>query len=725
MTCASCSARVERALAKLPGVAVANVNLPLETAVLQVDPAQVTAELLEKVVRNTGFDVAFDRPGEAAAAQAERAEQEAQRVARREALQLLASAALSLPLLLPMLLMPLGLHLHAPIWLDALLSSLVQALFGARFYRGAWAAVRHRSGNMDLLVAVGTTAAWVFSVAQWARLGDAATGQLYFETSAVLITLVRFGKWLESRAKHHATGALRQLMQLQPSVARVLRDGKEIEIPLEQLRPLEQVILKPGERVPADGVVLEGQAEVDESLVTGESLPVLRAEGSPVVAGSLLCSGWLRVRATRVGADGTLARITRLVAEAQLGKAPIQRLVDRVSALFVPSVMGLSLLTAVGWLLITGDAQRSLLAAVSVLVIACPCALGLATPTAIVTGTGAAARAGILFKDVVSLEATATLQGVAFDKTGTVTLGRPTLLDLALLSPDRTPEHTLALAAAVESRSEHPLARAIVEAAEARGLTIPPCAHFESHPGRGASGHVDGHRVLAGARRLLTDSGIDTAPADAWLDTWSQQGFTAVLVAIDGQLALALALADEPRPTARAAVDALTRQGLDTTLLSGDTPRVVERVAQQLGIHSALGGVSPEGKATWIAAQCEGRALAMVGDGINDAPALAAATVGIAMAEGTALAREAAAVTLMRPEPLLVPAAVDIARRTRRKIAENLFWALIYNSIGIPLAALGRLDPMLAGGAMALSSVSVVANSLLLRRWRPLGNFSK
>ena len=713
MSCASCVGRVEKALQRVPGVSAATVNLATETAQVTTD-ANVTVEALLHAVEDAGYHAHLPAPAGAAAPTSPQIDRERRAV--------VIAALLSLPLVLPMLAQPFGAHWMLPGWIQLLLTTPVQFWLGARFYRAGWNAVRAGSGNMDLLVAIGTSAGYGLSVYELVRHAGHDAGHYYFEASAVVITLVLLGKWLEGRAKRQTSAAIRALQALRPDTARVRRGDRVSEIAIGQVVIDDVVLVRPGERVPVDGVVLEGATHVDESMLTGESLPVSKQINDRVTGGSINGEGLIAVRTAAIGAETALAKIIRLVEDAQAAKAPIQRLVDRVSAVFVPVVLLIALATFAGWWIYNGDVQTAIINAVAVLVIACPCALGLATPTAIMVGTGVAARHGILIKDAEALEIAHRVTAVAFDKTGTLTVGKPVLVDAVASDGDRG--HLLQLAAAVQAGSEHPLARAVIDAAVAEQLPPLPAGNARALAGRGMAATVEGRELQLGSTRLMQEMGIDLAPLRARASELEAAGRSVSWLAVSGdtvQLLGLLAFGDQVKDSARVAVAALQALQIHTVMITGDNRGSADAVATSLGIDRVLANVLPGDKADAVnALKQEHAVVAMVGDGINDAPALAAADVGIAMATGTDVAMHAAGVTLMRGDPALVAQAIDISRRTYRKIRQNLFWAFIYNIVGIPLAALGLLNPVVAGAAMAFSSVSVVSNALLLKRWKPV-----
>jgi Cu+-exporting ATPase len=717
MTCGACAARLQKALSRAAGVTSADVNFATERASVHYDAGVTDVPTIADVVGRAGFEAVIDSSDDTpdAIEDAFRDKQDAE--LRRLFYTLCASIVLTAPLVGQMIAMTLGIAFHLPPWLELALATPVQFIVGARFYRGAAKSLRGGGGNMDVLVALGTTAAYAYSLYLFADLGSAARGQLYFEASAVIITLVLVGKYLEARAKRSTTAAIRQLMDLRPASARVQRNGEEAEVPVSAVVLGDITVVRPGERVPVDGIVRSGSSELDESLITGESVPVAKTAGSPVTGGSINGTGLLHVEATAVGDDSTLSKIIRLVENAQAGKAPVQRLVDRISEIFVPAVAAIAAITFAGWMLATSDPGAALIAAVSVLVIACPCALGLATPTAIMAGTGVAAKFGILIKDVESLELAHRLDAIIFDKTGTLTVGRPEVVDVHVETG--TARGLVQLAASVQQGSEHPLAAAILARARADGLKPGTVDNFRSLPGRGVAGRVDGEIVLVGNESLLDEHGLARPVASA-ADDWTHQGRTVSWVARGDTVLGAIAMADTLRDTSIAAIGELRGMGVKTLLISGDAPAVAEEIGRQLRVDVARGAVRPDAKAAVVdTLRAEGHTVGMVGDGINDAPALAAADVGIAMGSGTDVAMETASVTLMRADPGLVAGAISVSRSTWNKIRQNLFWAFIYNIIGIPLAAAGFLSPAIAGAAMAMSSVSVVSNSLLLKRWTP------
>ncbi len=737
MTCATCAGRVEKALRQVAGVVEANVNLATERAAVRGVRGVVDAGALIAAVEKAGYE-------------ALPATDPAQAGASREGptwWPVAVAAALSLPLLLPMLLEPVGIHLMLPPWGQWLLATPVQFWLGARFYRAGYKALRAGSGNMDLLVALGTSAAYGLSLYEWWRTPADGMPHLYFEAAAVVITLVLLGKWLEARAKRRTVEAIRALAALRPETARVLRDpqgaASEVSVPLGQVKVGDWVVVRAGERVPVDGVIREGESQLDESLLTGEPLPIDKAGGDTVVGGSINGAGTLKIETAAVGADTALARIIRMVEDAQAGKAPIQRAVDRVAAVFVPVVVLIAIVTVIGgWALGIGF-EAALLNAVAVLVIACPCALGLATPAAIMVGTGAAARQGILIKDAEALELAHRISIVAFDKTGTLTEGKPRLV-AHLPAAGMTADRLLRWAAAVQSGSSHPLAKAVATAADEAGLTsaIPVASDIVALPGRGMRARIeaggdpsDVHTLQLGNARLLDELGVSQATLAqeaarlaaegrtvSWLVETAGSGAGAhegANVGAGARLLGLLAFGDTLKVTARPAIERLHALGVRCVMVTGDNAGSARAVADALGLDEVHADVLPEHKAEVIAQlKRNGAVVAMVGDGINDAPALAAADVGIAMGSGTDVAMQTAGITLMRGDPLRVADAIDVSRRTWSKIRQNLFWAFAYNVVGIPLAAFGLLNPMIAGAAMALSSVSVVSNALLLRRWR-------
>jgi Cu+-exporting ATPase len=709
MTCASCVARVEKALRKVPGVLDATVNLATETATLTAEAPVLEAALA--AVRKAGYEAREKQAPAAAGGKGDA------RGPMGGGWIVAVAVILTLPLVVPMAASLFGAHWMLPGWVQLVLATPVQFVLGARFYAAAWKAVRAGAGNMDLLVALGTSAAYFLSVYLMATGG--ADGHLYFEASAVVLTLVLLGKWLEARAKRQATEAIRALAALRPERARVLREGVEREVALEAVRVGDLVVVLPGERIPVDGAIEEGDTHADESLVTGESLPVPKSAGSAVTGGTMNGEGRFVARTRAVGAETTLARIIRNVEQAQAAKAPIQRLVDRVSEVFVPVIVAIAAATLVGWGLATGEWERAILNAVAVLVIACPCALGLATPTAIMAGTGVAARHGILIKDAEALETAHRVRVAALDKTGTLTEGKPVVAGIVPLGVERG--EVLRLAAAVQRASTHPLAQAVL--AEWGAEALPAAAEARTHPGRGVEARIEGRRLAVASDRWAGEldaqgrEGLDGEAA-----AFKAEGRTiSWLVELEpaARVLGLIAFGDRVKPTASALVWRLKRQGVKAVLVTGDHRGAAMTVARALGIEHVMAEVLPEDKAAAVAALRREGVVAMVGDGINDAPALAAADVGIAMGTGTDVAMHTAGITIMRGDPALVSDALEISSRTHAKIRQNLFWAFVYNLVGVPLAAMGLLSPVIAGAAMAFSSVSVVGNALLLRRWKP------
>jgi P-type Cu+ transporter len=728
MTCASCVGRVEKALRKVDGVTEATVNFATEKAHVRY-AAGLPLEALTSAVDKAGY------VARASLHATGKDQQNASTVTiDKELLRVLLAAGLSMPLIAPMLLGFAGIHWMPPGWLQLLLATPVQFWLGARFYRAGWKALKAKTGNMDLLVALGTSAAFGLSLYQLVVSGGDVMQHLYFEAAAVVITLVLLGKWLEARAKRKTASAIRALQALQPATARVRRGhaGAEVEteVAIGSIAVNDLVVIRPGERIPVDGVILEGSSHVDDSLVTGESLPVARQAGDKVTGGAINAEGLLLVRTTAIGAETTLSRIIRLVESAQSAKAPIQRLVDQVSAVFVPVVLGLAMITFVAWWMFGGSVEAAVINAVAVLVIACPCALGLATPTAIMAGTGAGARHGILIKDAEALETAHAVTVVVFDKTGTLTEGKPALVDArSVHGTESSRAELLRIAAALQQGSEHPLAKAVIDAARAESISWPAASGMAALPGRGIAGQAEGKAYRLGSTRLMQELGADMTPLAAQARVLELQGNTISWLAAmevetgnggNAELIGMMAFGDRIKSSASNAVKHLHALGIRTVLLTGDNKGSAAAVGGALGIQEVIAEVLPADKAAQLRRlKASGARVAMVGDGINDAPALAEADVGIAMATGTDVAMHAAGITLMRGDPALVPQAIDISRRTYAKIRQNLFWAFVYNLVGIPLAALGLLSPVIAGAAMAFSSVSVISNALLLTRWKP------
>lgn len=721
MTCAACANKIEKSLNKLPGVTNATVNFAMETAHVEYSPTEVTVADMQNQVEKLGYKA---MPKQAQSNLEEHRHQEIIYQKRK----LFISVLLSLPLLWSMvshfsftswIWMP---ELFMNPWFQLALATPVQFYIGKQFYVGAFKALRNKSANMDVLIALGTSAAYFYSLylsIVWASSADAAHHgpDLYFETSAVLITLVVLGKLFESQAKGRTSEAIKKLMGLQAKTALVVRDGQELTIPVEEVVTGDIVLVKPGEKVPVDGEVVEGTSSVDESMLTGESIPVEKNVGDFVIGATVNKNGRLRVKATKVGKETALAQIIKVVEEAQGSKAPIQRVADRISGIFVPIVVAIAVLAFGVWYFIVtpGDFASALEKSIAILVIACPCALGLATPTSIMAGSGRAAEMGVLFKGGEHLESTHKIEAIILDKTGTITKGEPELTDVWVDNMEES--DFLRLVGAAEKSSEHPLAEAIVSGVKGRGLELPEASEFEAVPGYGIRAVVEGKVILAGTRRLMAKYGVTAEQAFDQMSKLEQEGKTAMLIAIDQQYAGIVAVADTIKETSKTAVDRLKRMGLEVIMITGDNERTARAIASQVGIDNVLAEVLPAGKAEEVKKlQSQGKKVAMVGDGINDAPALALADIGMAIGTGTDVAMEAADVTLMRGDLNSIPDAIFMSRKTMRNIRQNLFWALAYNSAGIPIAAIGLLAPWVAGAAMAFSSVSVVLNALRLQR---------
>jgi len=708
MTCASCVSRVEKKLGKVAGVESASVNLATERARV-VTNTKLNPQILRDAVIDAGYGaeiITDNKPQTETNHDAEK-------------LRLMIAVILTIPFWVMMGSEFIGQHLMLPTLLQFGLASVVQLWLGARFYVSGYKAVKNLAGNMDLLVAIGTSAAYGLSVYLWLR----GQPHLYFEASTTVITLVLLGKWLESKARRQTSQAISALQKLRPDTAKVLVNGVETDTAYEQIKVGDLVVVRSGERIAVDGVIAQGQCHVDESMLTGESKQASKAEGDTVIGGSINLDGLITVRTVKIGAEATLSRIIQLVENAQMNKPEIQRLVDKVSAIFVPVVLVIALITLVGWLLVGANWEQAILNMVAVLVIACPCALGLATPTAIMVGTGVAAKQGILIKDANALETAHRIKCVAFDKTGTLTEGKPKLLAFKAYAMDEN--SLLTLAASIEHASEHPLAKALMEQAESRNLTLQPVQETKVVAGNGLQARIGEQIFYLGKQRWMTELGLDTSPVAA--DVQAQEGATISLIAEESngvkRIIGMLAFGDAIKPVASEAIRRLHALEIKTVLISGDNAQSAQLVANKLGIDTVYAEQSPETKSVLIGElKSTGETIAMVGDGINDAPALASADISFAMSSGTDVAMHTADVTLMRSNPSLVADAIDISQKTYSKIKQNLFWAFIYNLVGIPLAALGMLSPVVAGGAMALSSLSVVSNALLLQRWKPKKN---
>ncbi|MDN7225760.1 heavy metal translocating P-type ATPase [Planococcus sp. N064] len=718
MTCAACATRIEKGLNKLQGVGNANVNLALEKATIEFNPSEVTAADIIAKVEKLGYGAHQQQEEQEHVDYREKAIQDQKR-------KFIFSAILSLPLLWTMLgHFSFTSFLYVPEilmnpWFQMLLATPVQFIIGKQFYVGAYKALRNGSANMDVLVVMGTSAAYFYSVYQAiVHAGSPHAAHLYFETSAVLITLIILGKLFEAKAKGRSSEAIKKLMGLQAKTATVIRNGIEQELLLEEVVIGDAILVKPGEKIPVDGEVVEGATAVDESMLTGESLPVDKAAGDPLYGSTINSNGFIQMKATKVGRDTALAQIIKVVEDAQGTKAPIQRMADKISGIFVPIVVGIAVLTFLVWYLLVdpGNFTPALEVLIAVLVIACPCALGLATPTSIMAGSGRAAEMGVLFKGGEHLEQTQSIDTVVVDKTGTVTHGKPELTDV-LLAKGQDETRFLSLIGAAEKQSEHPLAQAIVQGIQAKGIELGHVQYFEAVPGYGIQATVSGQGVLVGTRKLMQQYGIDTSIVLSEMERLESDGKTAMLAAVNGEYAGLVAVADTIKDTSRAAIARLQKMGIHVIMMTGDNERTAKAIGKEVGVDAVIAEVLPEGKAEEVKKlQLEGKKVAMVGDGINDAPALATADIGMAIGTGTDVAMEAADITLIRGDLNSIAEAILMSRKTMRNIKQNLFWAFAYNTVGIPIAAIGLLAPWVAGAAMAFSSVSVVLNSLRLQR---------
>lgn len=717
MTCAACSARIEKVLNKMEGVSSAGVNLAIEKATVEYNPAQTSPKEIVQRIEKIGYGAIIDDAKEAGDYR--------QKEIQKQTTKLIVSAVLSFPLLWAMVShFSFTSFIYLPDFLmnpfvQMALATPVQFLIGWQFYMGAYKALRNKSANMDVLVVLGTSAAYFYSVYQAIIYQNSHhSAQLYFETSAVLITLIILGKLFEAKAKGRSSEAIKKLMNLQAKTAVVIKDGKEIEVLLEDVIKDDILVVKPGEKIPVDGMVLEGNSAVDESMLTGESIPVDKIIGDEVIGSTVNKNGFLKVRAAKIGRETALAQIIKVVEEAQGSKAPIQRLADKISGIFVPVVVGIALVTFLIWFIfvLPGEFTEALEAMIAVLVIACPCALGLATPTSIMAGSGRAAEFGILFKGGEHLETTHHIDTVIVDKTGTVTNGKPELTDIIIEGSWKETEF-LSFVGTAEKQSEHPLAKAIVQGIQSKGVYLKTVTDFEALPGYGVRAIIDQKVVLIGTRKLMVENEIETGSAGTTMETLESDGKTAMLVSIDGHYAGLIAVADTLKSTSKDAIVRLKSMNIDVIMITGDNQRTAEAIAKDVGIDHVIAEVLPEGKAEEVTKlQQAGKRVAMVGDGINDAPALASADIGMAIGTGTDIAMEAADITLISGDLNSIADAILMSRETMKNIKQNLFWAFAYNVIGIPIAAIGLLAPWVAGAAMAFSSVSVVLNALRLQK---------
>ncbi len=727
MTCATCALRIEKGLKNVAGVNLASVNLATEKATVEYDPKLVEEGQFEKLIRDLGYDAiqepSQDLDTQAAVDSTDREKELRQREARKLRVSFIVSASLSVPLLVAMFAGLFNIEalmfLHNPI-VQLALATPVQFVIGYRFYKHAYKSLRSGSPSMDVLVALGTSAAYLYSIYN-GFLRSLPVGQspaLYFEASAIIITLVLLGKLLEAVAKGRTSEAIKRLIGLQPKTARVLRSGEEVDIPIAEVQVGEVVLVRPGEKIPVDGEIINGSSAVDESMITGESIPAEKAAGDPVIGATINTFGAFSFKASKVGKDTVLAQIIRVVEEAQGSKPPIQRLADRVAGIFVPVVLGVAVITFLIWLLAAGNLTMGLISAVAVLVIACPCAMGLATPTAIMVGTGKGAENGILIRSGESLELAYKLNAVVLDKTGTITRGKPSVTDVVSLNGWSRAD-LLRVAGAAEKNSEHPLGIAVFEAARSELKGIEESTEFQTTPGKGVQAVVEGRAVLIGTRSYLREHNVSIEAVEDQVSELEAAGKTVMLLSVDGTAQGLLAVADRVKDSSRRAIQVLKEMGLQVYMITGDNRRTAEAIGREVGVADIMADVLPERKAQAVEEiRKQGKIVAMVGDGINDAPALVTADIGMAMGTGTDIAMESADITLMNGDLMSVPIAIQLSQRTMRKIKQNLFWAFFYNIVGIPIAALGMLNPIIAGAAMAFSSVSVVSNSLSLKRFK-------
>lgn len=719
MSCAACSAKIERKLSKTEGVLNAAVNLATEKASISFEPSKLKTSDITQIIENLGYKAEL---AEEVSKDTEKEQREKE--IRKLRYELIASAVLSSPLILAMILSLLKIDvafLHNQ-YFQLIIATPVQFIIGSRFYRNAYHALRSKSTNMDVLISMGTSAAYFFSIYN-AFFVPAKPGvmmkELYFEAAAVIITLILLGKYLEAVAKGKTSEAIKKLMGLQAKTARIIRNGVEEDIPVEEVEVGNIVVVRPGEKIPVDGKILEGNSSIDESMLTGESLPVEKKAGDLVIGATINKFGTFMFEATKVGKDTALSQIIKMVEDAQGSKAPIQKIADKVSGIFVPVVIGIAIVTFILWYLTSGSFSSAIVSAVSVLVIACPCALGLATPTAIMVGTGKGAENGILIKGGEHLEMAYKLSSIVLDKTGTITKGQPEVTDIISLGGIEQTE-LMRLAAISEKSSEHPLGVAIYEKGKKDFESIADPERFEAIPGRGIRSAIEGRTVLIGTRKLLKENDIAIDQIENTITGLEDEGKTAMLMAIDDKIEGIIAVADTVKENSKEAIESLKKLGIDVYMLTGDNRRTADAIAKQVGITNVLAEVLPENKAEEVEKlKKQGKFVGMVGDGINDAPALATADIGMAIGTGTDVAIEAADITLMSGDLRSIPTAIKLSKKTMNKIKQNLFWAFIYNIIGIPFAALGLLSPIIAGGAMAFSSVSVVTNSLSLKRFKP------